>query len=114
PYFPHIDFWLRALENKTGLDKSCFSIILPKKLCTFKADFERYAKTIVSEDGKYFKYIAPGHVAIEVKQTYFYSDRRKEAEALPSRPRRRKSFISFLRLVAIYLELGEKTNNSKR
>lgn len=113
PYFPHINFWLRALEDKTGLDKSCFSIILPKRLSTFKSDFERYAKTIVSEDGKYFKYMPPGHVAIEVKQTHFHSDKRKDTEALPSRPRRRKSFVSFLRLVTIYLELGKKLNNSK-
>ncbi|WP_446579323.1 hypothetical protein [Vibrio alfacsensis] len=112
PYFPHISFWLRALEDKTGLDKSCFSIILPKRLSTFKSDFERYAKTIVSEDGKYFKYMPPGHVAIEVKQTHFHSDKRKDAEALPSRPRRRKSFVSFLRLVTIYLELGKKLSNS--
>ncbi len=109
-YFPHIAFWLRVLEDKIGLDKSCFSIILPKQLSTFKADFEKYAKTIISEDSKYFNYIAPGHVTIEVKQTHFYSDRRKEAEALPSRPRRRKSFVSFLRLVAIYLELNRKTD----
>lgn len=113
-YFPHIAFWLRVLEDKIGLDKSCFSIILPKRLSTFKADFEKYAKTIISEDGKYFKYIAPGHVTIEVKQTHFYSDRWKDVEALPSRPRRRKSFVSFLRLVAIYLELDNKPNNQKR
>lgn len=114
PYFPHINFWLRALEDKTGLDKSCFSIILPKTLSTFKSDFERYAKTIVSEDGKYFKYMPPGHVAIEVKQTHFHSDKRKDTEALPSRPRRRKSFVSFLRLVTIYLELGKKLSSSEQ
>jgi len=108
PYFSHIEFWIDALENKLELNKNGFSIILPKQLEEFLPHFERYAKTIVSEDGKYFKYKAPGHVAIEVKQTRFYSDQRKDIKALPSRPRRRKSFVSFLRLVAIFVTLQNK------
>ncbi|MFM2598254.1 hypothetical protein [Vibrio fortis] len=108
PYFNHIEFWIDTLENKLELNKNCFSIILPKQLVEFLPHFERYAKAIVSEDGKYFKYKAPGHVAIEVKQTRYYSDQRKNVKALPSLPRRRKSFVSFLRLVAIFLTLQNK------
>ncbi|MEL7441134.1 MAG: hypothetical protein AAGJ58_21865, partial [Pseudomonadota bacterium] len=108
PYFSHIEFWIDALENKLELNKNCFSNILPKQLEEFLPHFERYDNTIVSEDGKYFKYKAPGHVAIEVKQTRFYSDQRKDIKALPSRPRRRKSFVSFLRLVAIFVTLQNK------
>ncbi|NOH26834.1 hypothetical protein [Vibrio mediterranei] len=70
-YIAHIEFWLDALEDKLGLDQSCFSILLTEQLKAFNPHFERYTKTVVSEDGKYFKYKVPRHVAIEVKQTSF-------------------------------------------
>ncbi|NLS14236.1 hypothetical protein HGP28_15230 [Vibrio sp. SM6] len=103
PYLKHIDFWKTALVQHLGMSEQHFSILLPHTHKMLKAHFAIKAHTTLSDDGKYLKYKAPGYVSIEVKQTRFVSDALKPNDA-KSRPRRRKSFVSFLRLLVIYLK----------
>lgn len=106
PYLNHLDFWNNAVTNKVMLPPNSLSVVLPVNLKEFRRDFEKRAETKVTDEGKFLAYHAPGYVSIHVKQTRFYSDRFKEKEMLPSMPRRTKAFVSFLRLLVVYLRVG--------
>lgn len=103
PYLNHLDFWIDAVTNKVMLSPNSLSVVLPTNLAEFRRDFEQRAETRVTDEGKFLAYHAPGCVSIHVKQTRFYSDRFKEKEMLPSMPRRTRAFVSFLRLLVVYL-----------
>ncbi len=103
PYLNHLDFWINAVANKVLLPPNSLSVVLPASLEEFRRDFEQRAETKVTDEGKFLAYNAPGYVSIHVKQTRFYSDRFKEKEMLPSMPRRTRAFVSFLRLLVVYL-----------
>lgn len=111
PYLNHAEFWKKALVNNVGLPNTALSVVLPHCLNQFKRQFESIATTTLSDDGKFLAYKAPGYVSIHVKQTRFVNDMRKEPEHLPSRPRRTKAFVSFLRLLVVYLSAKQSVTN---
>lgn len=110
PFLNHIAFWKGAIVEHVELPATCFEVIIPKQLGQFKRVFEQYAATTCSDDGKFIAYHSPGVVSIHVRQTRFLSDRRKEPHVLPSRPRRTKVFLSFLRLLLVYWSLTDNTD----
>ncbi|NLS14891.1 hypothetical protein HGP28_18700 [Vibrio sp. SM6] len=110
-YLRHIAFWKKVLITELGMDWRRFTIILPQCHKSLKAHFVAKAPTRISDDGRFLKYKSPGTISISVKKTRFESDAKKtnkpDENGLKSRPRRRKSFVSFLRLLVIYLKVSE-------
>lgn len=101
-YKKHLKFWYKTISGKI-FPNIHIEVIVPK---IFSAHIKssRKFKTTISDDGNYLKYHPPGTISIHILQAKFDNERHDENSNKILIPQRTRAFVSFLRLLAIYIK----------
>lgn len=101
-YKKHLKFWYTTISGKI-FPNIHIEVIVPKKFAAHIKSSRKF-KTTISDDGKYLKYHPPGTISIHVLQAKFDNERHDENGNKIFTPQRTRAFVSFLRLLAIYIK----------
>ncbi len=102
-YRKHLMFWHDSITEKI-LPNIKLEVLVPKNLMGHVKGSKLFRIT-ASNTGKFMDYHPPGTVSIHLLQSYFMHTRVDESGKRIIVPQRTKAFVSFLRLIIIYIKV---------